>query len=313
MRMFLYKCLRAVIYAVSLLPLRALYVFSDALLYPLVYHVAGYRRGVVRKNLANSFPEKPQAERRRIERGFYHSFCDNIVETLKLLSIPRGEMLRRMTFSGNDEMEKSLETHDFCFIYLGHFCNWEWLSTMPQWFKGWHEGKTVCGQLYHPVKNKFFDWFMFGMRKRFGAENIPKRDALRRIITLRSEGRKGIIGFIADQGPRWINIHEWVRFLNQDTPVYTGTERIAKKVNASVFFADVRRLRRGYYHCSLEKMTDDPRSYPGYTLTDEYMSRLEKMIRRDPCDWLWSHKRWKRKHSDELAEVGQREKTRTKP
>lgn len=298
----LYPLFRNTIYALSLLPFGVIYVFSD-ILYFLVYRVVGYRRGIVRKNLRNSFPEKTDAELRRIERDFYRSFCDNVVEMFKLLSISKEEIMRRMTFSGNDEIEKSLESHKFCFIYLGHFCNWEWISTMPLWFDA---GKVQCGQLYHPVKNKFFNRLTLEYRCRFGAENIRKSEALRRILAMRGERKNTIIGFIADQGPRWVNIHEWCNFLNQETPVYTGTERIAKKVGACVFFADVRRIKRGYYHCSLEKITDNPNSYTGFGLTDEYMRLLENMIRQSPGNWLWTHNRWKRHREDEPETIEHR-------
>lgn len=297
-----YRIMRCIIYALSLLPFRMLYVLSD-ILYVLVYKIVGYRRKTVSKNLRNSFPDKTKAELLKIERDFYHSFCDNMVEMFKLLSISPEEIHRRMTFSGNDEIEKSLDTHQFCFIYLGHFCNWEWISTMPQWFP---LDRIQCGQLYHPVKSDFFNNIMQELRGRFGAENIPKKDALRRIITMRGDRKKTVIGFIADQGPRWVNIHEWVDFLHQDTPVYTGTERIAKKVNASVFFANVRCVKRGYYHCSLEKITDDPRSYPDYELTDVYMKLLEEMICKSPRNWLWTHNRWKRHHEDEPENIERR-------
>lgn len=302
MNQTLYKIFRGVIYTMSLLPFGVLYVISD-ILYVLVHYVAHYRRSTVRKNLRNSFPEKSQRELRKIERNFYHAFCDNIVEMFKLLSVSHDEIHRRMTFSGIDGIEKSLETKKLCFIYLGHFCNWEWISTLPQWCD---KERVQCGQLYHPIKNKYFNKLLLELRSRFEAENIPKKDALRRIISMRGEKKASIIGFIADQGPRWVNIHEWVQFLNQDTPVYTGTERIAKKLDACVYFANVSRVRRGYYHCSMEKITDDPRSFEGYGLTDEYMRLLEDMIRKNPCNWLWTHKRWKRHHEDEPANIERR-------
>ncbi|MBR1733236.1 MAG: lysophospholipid acyltransferase family protein, partial [Alloprevotella sp.] len=125
------------------------------------------------------------------------------------------------------------------------------------------------------------------------AENIAKGEALRRILALRSQGQKSIIGFISDQSPQPVNIHDWVDFLHQDTPVFTGTERIAKKVDAAIFFADVQRLRRGRYHCTFRPLSTDVRALPDYQLTELYMRQLEGIIRRQPTLWLWSHKRWK--------------------
>lgn len=293
MNEFWYQLRRGVIYAVSLLPFSTLYAISDAL-YPIVFHIVRYRRRIVEKNLRNSFPEMSDAERHDIEKRFYRSFCDSTVEMFKLLSISRDELMQRMTFSGIDDVNKSLETHPQCFLYLGHFCNWEWISSMPLWFR-----PDVLGtQLYHPMHSQFFNRLFLEMRTRFGAENIRKTEALRRLLTLKAEKRKTVVGFISDQTPRWVNIHDWVTFMNQDTPVYTGTERIAKKIGAAVFFANVECLSRGHYHCSLELMTNDVGSYPDYKLTEEYMARLEQMIRRRPESWLWTHNRWKRSRTN---------------
>ena len=272
----------------SLLP-TPLHYFLANLLYPLIYHVVRYRRSVVRSNIDRSFPEMTQEERYAIERGFYRFFCDYIVETCRLLSISDREIRRRMTFDGIHEMEDALADHDFVFVYLGHYCNWEWISTLPLWVdKQYH-----CAQLYRPLNNEGFETVFMRLRTRFGAENIAKGEALRRILALRSQGQKSIIGFISDQSPQPVNIHDWVDFLHQDTPVFTGTERIAKKVDAAIFFADVQRLRRGRYHCTFRPLSTDVRALPDYQLTELYMRQLEGIIRRQPTLWLWSHKRWK--------------------
>ena len=278
----------------SHLPLGVLYVLSSCC-YPIVYYVVRYRRHVVRTNIENSFPEKSEAERRKIERDFYRFFCDYTVETIKLISISADEMRRRMVVEGMDEIGESLKTHPFAFIYLGHYCNWEWISSMPLWRK---PGTYHCGQLYRPLKNKAIDDMFFKLRTRFEAENISKYDSLRRILTLKKEGTPTVIGFISDQSPRPNSIHDWVDFFHQETPVFTGTERIAKKVNASIYFADVQRVKRGYYKLHLRPITEDVRSYPDYKITEIYMQELEKMIKRQPHLWLWSHKRWKHRRED---------------
>lgn len=283
------KMLLPLLRLISRLPLGVLYVLAD-LCFPLLYYVARYRRKVVTENLNNAFPELSPRERHKIRRRFYRWFCDYVVETLKLLSISRQEMMRRMVIEGVDEMERSLETKPFVFIFLGHYCNWEWVSSIPLWYQ---KEDSHGAQLYRPLKNKAFDRLFLEMRSRFGSENISKYEALRHILQLRRDGKKTCIGFISDQTPGWNSIHDWVGFLHQDTPVFTGTERIAKKVDAAIFFADIRRVRRGYYHLVLRRMTDEPKDFPDYALTEQYMRELEQIIRRQPHLWLWSHRRWK--------------------
>lgn len=278
-------------YLLSLLPLRLLYILSDLLFYPLYYAVR-YRRRIVRDNLLHSFPEKRPDEIIRIEKEFYAFFCDYIVETLKQFSISRKQLMKRMTFGGIDEMTAAMEREgkNFCFIYLGHYCNWEWIASMPYWTSG----DVLCGQIYHPLKNPAFDRLFLRLRNQFGGECIGMKETLRRIIELKRARRKTIIGFISDQSPKWNSIHHWTPFLHRDTPVFTGTEKIGKQVDALIYFAHVTRVRRGYYHCEFKRLCADVKEVPDFELTDLFTRRLEEMIQAAPSYWLWTHKRWKR-------------------
>lgn len=291
-----YRLVRGAARAISRLPFAVLYALSD-LLFPLVYHVVRYRRGVVRRNLRESFPEAAPAWLRQTERRFYRSFCDYFVETLKLLTISPAQMKRHMQMDGMEAFEEAFRDHTLAFVYLGHYGNWEYVATLPLWVPaGVH-----CAQLYSPLHSGVADRLFYEMRTRFGSENIAKNEALRRLVTLQREGRRTVVGFIGDQAPKWVNIHDWVPFLNHDTPVFTGTERIAKKLDAAVLYCDVQRLARGRYRASFSLMTSRPATIPDYRLTECYMQLLQTTIRRNPPFWLWSHDRWKRKRSDWAA------------
>lgn len=270
----------------SRLPLWWLYRLSD-LVFPLLYYVIRYRRKVVRLNLTRSFPERRPAEIKRIERRFFRFFCDYVVETIKFMTISPEEMRCRFTLKGIEQMDSELDSRPFCFLMLGHYANWEWISSIVLW------SRHHCAQLYTPLHNKAFDTVFYEMRSRFGGENISKYNALRRILTLKREGVPTHIGFIADQSPRPNSIHDWMQFLNQDTPLFTGAERIGKKVGAAAYFVHVTRPRRGYYECTLERITSDMREYSDYQLTEVYMKMLEREICAAPHLWLWSHRRWK--------------------
>ena len=294
-------------YILSWLPLCVLYVISDFIFY-LLYYFIRYRRKVVRKNLVNSFPEKSLREIIAIEKGFYAWFCDYVVETIRLRSMSQEELQKRMVFEGLEpifeEMEKNNQT--FCFAYLGHYCNWEWVSTLPLWTKD----KLKCAQIYHPLENKAFNTLFVNLRGRFGSENIAMSETLRRIIQLKNEKQKTIIGFIADQTPMWNSIHLWLDFLNQETPVFTGTERIAKQVNACVYYIDITRPRRGYYHAIFKSIVDETKMPVAseFPITEIYMHLLEETINRAPAYWLWSHNRWKRKRDAAERRMVEQEK-----
>lgn len=285
----LYYLLYAIFYPLSLIPLRIHYLFSNCLFY-LLYYVIKYRQKVVRKNLTSSFPEKSEAELCRIEKDFYRWFCDYIVESLKLLSISQKQMKRRMAFKGYETVNQCVEEGQSVAIYLGHYCNWEWVSSLPLWFTP----KAQCGQIYHPLENKDVDRLFLRLRGRQGALSIPMAETLRKILEFKRINRPVIIGYISDQKPYWTNIHHWCDFLHHDTPVLTGAERIIRKLNHAVFYLDMHRVKRGYYEGEFKLMTREPDSFPEYGVTDAYFRMLEESIQRAPAYWLWSHNRWSR-------------------
>ena len=285
----LYHIVLAVWYLLSLLPMCVHYVLSDILFW-LLYGLLGYRKRVVRKNLSTSFPEKSKDELREIERGFYHFFCDYLAESIKLMTISRENLKRRMVFKGTELVDECLEQGQSCAVYMGQYCNWEWVSTLPLALSE----KGICAELYHPIENPETNQFFIELRQRFGSVCIPMERALRDIVKYRREGRPLVIGYIADQKPNWRNIHLWMDFLNHNTPMFTGSERIIKRTGQAFFYGDVRRVKRGYYECEFKLIDRHPDNVPDYQLTERYMHELEQTIRRDPALWLWSHDRWSR-------------------
>lgn len=281
-------------YALSLLPFRLLYVLSDAV-YFLAYRVVGYRRRLVRANLTSSFPEKDDKEIVAIERSFYHWLCDYFFEAVKLLSISDRELRRRFTVYGSEEVEACFQRGQNVAAILGHYCNWEWLSCvgidLPP--------ERAVGLVYHPLYNRAFDHLFRRIRshERNGIP-VPKKDILRHLVELKREGRMSIFGYISDQGPWWTNIHLWLPFLNHDTPVFTGGEKIMRKMDNAVFYVEMARPRRGYYTATYRLITHDPNALPEFEITRRFFQMLEETIRRDPRYYLWTHNRWKRTHEE---------------
>ncbi len=293
MKKVLYYAVFAFWYFISLFPLKLLYVLSDGLFY-LVYYVVRYRRPLVRKNLTSSFPDKSEGEIVKIEKGFYSWFCDYIVETLKLFTMSKEQMCRRMVFRNTEAIEKAVAEGRSCAVYLGHYGNWEWISSLPLWVSD----KATCLQIYHVLENKAFEALFLRVRSRMGSDSIPMEDTLKSIIRRKAEGQRMVIGFIADQVPLWNSIHYWSNFLHHDTPVFTGTERIAKHQDMAVFYLDVTRPKRGYYEAEFKLVSDKIQEEPKFAVTESYMKLLEATIRRAPQYWLWSHNRWKRTHEE---------------
>jgi len=276
------------IYLISLLPFPALYAVSNGL-YLLLYRVLGYRKEVVLANLRNSFPDKTEEEIQSIARNYYKYLCDLFLETFKTLTINKKTMLKHCYFNPQakalfDELAKENKS---IILVLGHLGNWEWA------------GNTVSLQLkqqlyviYHPISNKYFDWLMYKMRTRFGTKLIAMKDTFREMLENKAE--LNATAFIADQTPAPESAY-WTTFLNQDTPVFKGTELIARKINYPVVYATVKRVKRGEYELFAEMLCKVPKATTEGEISELHTRKLERDIIAQPEIWLWSHRRWKHK------------------
>ena len=295
MNIYRYKTYYYITYALSLLPLRVLYFISDVV-YVVLYRMIGYRKKLVRRQLEEAFPEKTEKELREIERKFYHWFCDYFVETIKMLSATDEYMMKMLEYRGMDKVEEVLRSGQSVATMLGHFGNWELLSctklAVPG-FKDW-----TLGLIYHALRNRDFDRLFLDIRSAHHGTCIDKHDILRELVRLKKEGRVSLFGYILDQSPKWDSIHLWLPFLNHDTPVFTGAERIARKFKNAVFYIDMQRPKRGKYIFDFQLITLAPQDMEEYELTHMTFKMLEASIRRQPECYLWTHNRWKRTHEE---------------
>lgn len=276
------------IWLITWLPLRVLYLFSD-FCYLIIYYIAGYRKKVVRTNLEKSFPKKTTKELRKIERNFYRFLCDLFVEASYQMHISKTEMIKRMNFSNLEVVLDQYEKGKSCLLMTAHYGNWEWASSLSLSLPS---DKPLYG-IYKRLRDKNFDALIYELRTKSTGKNIEKNDLLRRMVRLRSEGQLAMFGMISDQRPERNSINYWTSFLNQDTPVVTGTEMLARKFDYPVFYGEITRVKRGYYKCEFIPITFEPSKTSEFEISEKYMQLLQKTIEAKPEFWLWSHRRWK--------------------
>jgi Kdo2-lipid IVA lauroyltransferase/acyltransferase len=266
-----------------------LFVLSDLIVYPVVYHLAGYRKKVVRRNLKNSFPDYSQKQLLKIEKRFYRYFCDLMMEIIRQLHAPTSEMKKRMTIENLDLLVRHAEQGKSVMLMTGHYCNWEWAAAI-----GLHFPKDfVLYSIYQKLTNKKFDQFMLKLRSLYGGMSIEKNNLIRTILDMKKSGEKGVFGMISDQSPKASSIRYCLNFLHQDTPVFLGTEQLAKKYDYPVYYLDIKRVKRGYYHAVVVPIAPDPLVTTEFEITTKFMQCLAQSIQEKPEYWLWSHNRWK--------------------
>ena len=270
----------------SHLPWGVMYGISNVL-YVLVYYLVGYRRGVVRANLEKSFPEKEDSERRGIEKAFYRHFCDMLVETVKLFSMPEDEIRRRMEFPPCPEVERWYAEGRSVLGLMGHMGNWEYIPSYTL-----HVPRHVhVIQLYKQLYNPGFDRLMHDLRERFGSESVEARKGYHTIAGYIGAGQQVAVGFLADQAVDRAKFS--LDFMHRTAPVYEGAERIGRHFHCAILYFDIEKTSRGHYRVHTIPLTADASAEEEHTLTTRYIRLLEASIRRQPELYLWSHRRWK--------------------
>jgi KDO2-lipid IV(A) lauroyltransferase len=289
---FYYPILAIPAYLLVLLPFPLFYLVSD-FLYGMGYYVIGYRKKVILQNLRNAFPQKTEAEITTISKRYYAFMIDLFLETFKLLVMSPASIEKRYTFKNAEILEHFASNKQPIMFVLGHYGNWEWCG------QSFHlKGKFQQDVLYHPLSSGFFEWITYKLRSRFGVGLIPMQVSIKEMI--RRKDRLTATAFLADQTPSNKDASHWMPFLNQDTPVFLGTEKIAKKLNRPVVFVHSERIKRGYYQTWFTIITDNPQNTPDNWITEQHTHLLEKDIIACPELWLWSHRRWKHKRIGEM-------------
>ena len=292
----MYHLLSFLLKLISYIPFRAIYVLSDGLYY-ILYYIIRYRRKIVRKNLTESFPTLKGKEILQVEKKFYRYFTDQVLESCKMARISPEEMKKHMKFTNIEAANAVFKEGKTIALYMGHYGNWEWISSIPLWVA---EGVTSV-QIYHKLRNDNTNRLILNMRERLGAISVEMRKTARYITEISNTNQVSVIGFIADQSPKKKEVRYFLPFLHHRTPILVGTEKIVKHYGFEAWFLDMKRVKRGYYEAELIRMHEEPASLPDFELTEIYFRMLEKMIQERPELYLWTHNRFK--HATKLDEA----------
>jgi len=278
---------------VSLLPFWLLYGISD--IFYVVVRLVGYRKDVINENLKYSFPEKSDEERASIRNKFYHHFCDLFVETIKFQTMSERHYKKRIVYENIEYLDKMHDEGRDVLMAMAHYGNWEWVSTMDLNIKS-----QLCA-IYNPMRNKVIDKYMKFLRTKTGEQVFTMKSSFRDVVNLKQNNQRYVIAFVADQTPGKPIIQHVSSFLNQNTPVHLGLEKMAKKLNDVVIFTKVAKVKRGHYKVTVVPMFENAKDTAEHEITDSVMKKIEDVINEHPQYWLWSHKRWKHVDNRELS------------
>lgn len=288
MQLIVFIVFYPLLWFISILPFKILYFLSD-LVYFFVYYVIGYRKKVVKENLALALPHLSDKERLVIEKKSYRHLCDIFLEMAKTMTISKEEMAKRFYIT-NPEIFREFEAENKSMILMAsHYASWEWLLTMST-------QTTLKGVgVYKKISNKYFDQLIRDIRSKFESELVVTRETIPYIAKKQRQKIACVYGLASDQSPKKDRITYWCDFMGVEAPIHTGPEMIAKKYNIEVIFVKVSRAKRGFYEAQFIPLSKKPKETTEFQITQDFVRLVEKQILEAPEFYFWTHKRWKHK------------------
>ena len=274
---------------VSKLNFYLIYKLSD-LFYYLFYYIIRYRRKTVKENLNLIYPNKSKIQINIIEKKSYRNLCDVILESVKFIGMSEKQVIDRFKFKNIHVLKDIEKTNQDLILMCGHYASWEWIFILDRFVK-----YDIYG-IYKSLTNKFFDRLIKKSRSRFNGYLINTKETIRVIQKNTRSNKLSLYGFASDQTPKMKRAFHWGEFMGVTVPIHTGAEMLAKKHNLAIVFLKVKKIKRGYYETTFEKITTSPNKYKDFEISDIFMKLVEKQINEAPEYYTWTHKRWKHRN-----------------
>lgn len=286
MKLLIYRLAYPILWCISKLPWPLFYIFSD-FIFLILYYLIRYRRKVVTSNLKLAFPEKSNTEIGKIKRKFYRHFVDIFFEMIKSISISESEIQKRFKIK-NIAGFRAIESQNKSIVGMyAHYASYEWSNSINL------SSNYQCVGIYKKIQNPYFDALLQKIRARFDSPLIESKKVFRQIAKDKIAGRLRMYGMISDQSPKLQNALYWTPFLGIMSPVFMGTEVLARRLDIPVYYMKITKVKRGFYEGEIIPIATKPKEVPEYYIVNTYTKMLEAQILEEPAYYLWTHKRFK--------------------
>ena len=286
MQFLVYLIAYPFLWVISILPFRIFYFLSD-FIYLIVYYIIGYRKKVVRDNLALALPHLSPAERLEIEKKSYVHLCDMFLEMIKTMTMTADEMNKRFVITNMDLLKEYEDKNKSTILLASHYASWEWLMIMNSYTK--FKGIAT----YKKINNDYFDKLIRDIRSKFGTQLVVTRETIPMIANNQKQNIMCMYGLASDQSPKLDRIFHYYDFMGIEVPVHTGAEMIARKYDLNVLLIKVKKVKRGFYEGTFIPIAIDAKTTPEFQITHDFIHEVEKQIHEAPEYYFWTHKRWK--------------------
>ena len=237
---------------------------------------------VINKNL-NIFSLKvPEINRKKIISDMWANYGKTFIEYIFLNQLRKNKS--QITILGEDNLSKIIEQKKPVIFVSGHFANFELMSMEIT------KRNIKLATIYRPLNNLFLNPFMEFLREKYVCKNQIKKGikGVRNAIEYLKKGYS--IALMIDQR---VSEGEKINFFDQDALTTTLPAQLSIKFDLVIMPVFIQREINDNFTIEFHKPIDNKNFKNKIELTKELNNILEKMIKKNPSQWIWTHNRWK--------------------
>ena len=241
-------------------------------------------RRVGLENLARAYGDSiTTREKKRILRGAMRNAATVAAEFSHLAKLTGPQLCELVEVRGRERLEGVRG----CVLLATHSGNWEWMAPALQ-----AHGLRMAG-VVRPLDDPGLNAAVDRLRRLHGVETIDKDAAGSRIFQLLRDGVN--VGILIDQSPREGGVP--VTFFGAPCWATVAPAMIALRSKAPMVFVGIARCANGRYSIEIHPPLDVARSgdlrQDLVAISQACQDRIEAIVRANPDQWLWLHRRWK--------------------
>jgi KDO2-lipid IV(A) lauroyltransferase len=218
------------------------------------------------------------------------SYYRFLAKVFRQIMVPPSDRLlnKRMRWIPHPALDQWLAEGKSILITFGHIGNWEWAGS----YLGMQYPDQVCA-LYKKIKTASIDRLMFN-RRLTHVNYLIEIGQIGELLKLMKK-KPVMVLMLSDQNPGSDQGLLWSTFLGRETAFVNGPESLGKRYHLPVVYLHIDSDPYGGYELHCSTLFDGKEQVSEGEITQRFATALEQNIRSNPVEWLWSHKRWKRK------------------
>jgi len=235
----------------------------------------------INKNILKALPNLSNSEINKISRTMWGNYGRILAEYMFLSEF---RFKNNIEIKGQQILDELKENNERVIFVSGHFNNFELMAMQIE------KSGINLAAIYRPLNNKFLNYFMEKIRKKYICKNQIKKGSsgTRQLLSLFKKGSS--IALMIDQ-----RVSEGIlsKFFKNEALTTTIPAQFVKKFRCKIVPIYIERIEDIDFRLTVHAPINFSEDETIDTITLKLNSLLEKMILQNPDQWIWSHNRWK--------------------